>query len=289
MNKKKLLLFLSIVGLLFLMSGCSMPTDAEGKIIQITDSTTFKYMMDNEGFFSAILVCPLAKCINFLVPKTSVAAAILIVSLTINAILLLFTWKQNVSQQKMQMLQSDIDRIQKKYEGRTDKNSQMRQASEIQSLYANAGINPLGSLLVTFVQFPLLIAMYYAVQRSSYVATGTFLGMQLSITPLQAVATGSYGQFVIFLMMIGAQIVAMRVPMWLSERRAKMEAEKHYKRYVKPEENATMQTTMFIMPIFIGFIMLNWPTAMSFYYLISSLIMIGKSVLVDSFVAKKEK
>ena len=35
MNKKKLLLIVTVIGLLFLMSGCTIPTDENGKYVLI--------------------------------------------------------------------------------------------------------------------------------------------------------------------------------------------------------------------------------------------------------------
>lgn len=43
--------------------------------------------------------------------------------------------KSTVSQQKMQLIQPEMERIQNKYKGRKDQTSQMRMSAEIQALY----------------------------------------------------------------------------------------------------------------------------------------------------------
>ena len=73
----------------------------------------------------------------------------------------------------MQLIQPEINKIQRKYEGKDDDASKMRQAQELQNLYKKYGINPFGTILITFIQFPIIIAMYQAVQRSYAVTTGS--------------------------------------------------------------------------------------------------------------------
>lgn len=286
MNKKKVILILSVIALLFSLSGCSIPVDESGKFILITADTTFKHMMSNEGFFSALFVYPLSKMINFIAPLTNVGIAIVLVTIIVNALALVLTLKSNVDMQKMQIAQPEIERITKKYEGKTDEASKMRQAQETQRIYQKYNINIFSTMLAQFIQFPILIAMYHAVQRSEAVATGSFLGMNLDISPLAGVQNGQYGYIVIFVLMLIAQFISMRTPVMLQKIRAKKEAEMHYKRYQEPKN--PMGNSMYFMIIFIGVLMLQWPSAMSLYYFISSCVMIIKTIIVDK-IAMKEK
>lgn len=285
MSKKKILFLLTCAVALFLLSGCSLPTDAKGKVIQITGNTTFSYMMSEEGIFSAIFVYPLAKLVNLLAPHLGVALAIVAVTVLINAVVLLLTWKSNVSSQKMQLLQPEIARIQKRYEGRDDQQSRLRMQQEIQQIYAKNGVNMLGSMLVGFIQFPILIAVYHAVQRAESVINGSFLGMKLETSPLHGTQNGQWIYAVAFLVMIGVQFLSMKLPMFLQEKRAKEEAEKHFRRYEKPAN--PMGNTMYIMILFVSVLLFSWPSAMTVYYIISSCVMIAKTFLVDHFVHKE--
>ena len=287
MNKKKLLLIIGIVLALLLLSGCARPMDENGNILKITDETTFSQILNDEGIFSAIFIFPLAKFINFMVPYTGVGLGIVIVTVVINLLVLAFTWKSSVGAQKMQVVQPEIVRIQKKYEGRDDRNSMMKMQNEMNAVYKKYDVHPFGSILTTFLQFPILIAMYNAVQRAAAVAEGTFAGMKLELTPREGIASGQYGYAVIFVVMILVQLLSMKIPTWLAERRAKLEAEKHFRTYRKPEGQNNMMTSMIVMLVFISFLMLNWPTAMSLYYLVSSLTMVLKNILIDTIIAKQ--
>ncbi|MBR3151743.1 MAG: YidC/Oxa1 family membrane protein insertase [Erysipelotrichaceae bacterium] len=287
MNKKKLLLIIGIVFALLLLSGCARPMDENGNILKITDETTFSQILNDEGIFSAVFIFPLAKFINFMVPYTGVGLGIVIVTVVINLLVLAFTWKSSVGAQKMQVVQPEIVRIQKKYEGRDDRNSMMKMQNEMNAVYKKYDVHPFGSILTTFLQFPILIAMYNAVQRAAAVAEGTFAGMKLELTPREGFASGQYGYAVIFVLMILVQLLSMKIPTWLAERRAKLEAEKHFRTYRKPEGQNNMMTSMIVMLVFISFLMLNWPTAMSLYYLVSSLTMVLKNILIDTIIAKQ--
>lgn len=284
MNKKRLILVLTLVGLLFLMSGCTIPTDDSGNIIFITNDTTFESIMDSEGLFSAIFVFPLAKLINWLTPLTNVVVAIILVTILVNALALLLTFRSSMESQKLQLIQPELTRIQKKYEGKDDQTSRMRAAQEMQNVYKKHDIHPFRTILSQFIQYPILIAIYYAVRRSSAIATASFMGLSLEVTPLQGFQTGQYAYVVIFALMIVAQIVAMKTPMFLQEQKLKRESEIHHRRYDKPEN--PMGGMMYAMVIFIGILMISWPSAMSLYYLISSLVMIAKTLLVNKLTEK---
>ena len=115
-NRKKLLILLLVIGALFLLSGCTAPTDENGKIVQITTDTTFSQIFESESWFNALFVYPLAQAINYLTPKIGVAGGIATVTFVVQALVLLLTLKSTVATQQMQMLQPEMNRIQKKYE-----------------------------------------------------------------------------------------------------------------------------------------------------------------------------
>ncbi len=284
MNKKRVILALSLICLLFLLTGC-VKTNADGTINYIYETTTFKEIQ-SEGFLTALLVYPLAQSINFLTPKITVAGGIAVTALLLNAIVLALTFKSNVSMQRMQVLQPELEKIQRKYEGRTDQASQQRQAMEMQNLYKKYDVNPIGSLLVTFLQLPILIAMYSAVRKSAAVAEGVFMGVTLSTTPKAAFTGLQWPIIIIYILMICLQFLSISTPKWLAEAKAKKEAAEHHKPYVKSKQNNFMMT--YGMLVMIAVIMLNWPAALSLYYCISSLIMILKTLLIDKLMKNKK-
>lgn len=280
MNRKRLKKILAVTALALILTGCSTSNEL------ITLDTKFNDVM-NDGFFSALITYPLSQAINFMEPKVGIFLAITIVTIAINAVVLAITFKSNVAMQRMQELQPELQKIQAKYEGRTDDMSQQRMAMEMQQLYNKYDVNPFGALLTTFIQFPLLIGMYNAVRRSQAVADARFMNVSLSTTPREAIAEKAFVCLVIFVLMVVCQFISIKIPQWLAEYHGKKEAEKHHKTYKKPEnQNVAMTYGMLAM---IAFVMFSLPTALSLYYCISSIVNIGKTLIIDKMTHKENE
>lgn len=280
MDKKHITILLTSLCFLFLLSGCSTSSELIYLDTPVSNVTS-------DGVLTVILTYPLAQAINYLSGKLGVFWGIAIVTLLLNAIVLALTFKSNVSMQKMQELQPELQKIQLKYEGRTDQASQQRMAMEMQNLYKKYGVNPMGSMAAMFLQFPILFCMYAAVRRSAAVANGEFMGASLAMTPSEAFTNKAWVLIAIFALMIVFQFVSVGITRWLSESRAKKQAEKHHKHYEKPANQNAMMT--YGMVIFIAVIMISWPTALSLYYLISSAVNIIKTLAIDKMTHKEEK
>jgi len=285
---KKVILISSVVLVALVMSGCSVPTDPEtNKVIQITPDTTWKQTFDSENWFSAIFVWPLAQFLNFLTPKVGVAGAIAIVTLLVNAVLMIATLKSTIATQQMQLLQPELEKIQKKYEGKEDDASKQKQALEMQKLYQKYDVNPFSMLLVTFLQFPIIIAMYQAVQRASEIATGTFMGLDLQVTIWNGIKSGLWGYLAIFVVMGILQTLSSLLPQFLAKQRAKKEAEIHHKKPVETNssQQKMMQVYMIVMILVVG---LMWPAAMSIYWAIYSCVTILKTLITQKIIEDKK-
>ncbi|MDO4414969.1 MAG: YidC/Oxa1 family membrane protein insertase [Erysipelotrichaceae bacterium] len=298
-RRKKIFMVAALVFAAVILTGCAIPRDANNQIIYIwneqvegyTVRTSFADVMKNENWFNAIFVYPLSAIINKLAPVLSVGGAIALVTIIINAILAVATIKSTIASQQMQLIQPELERIQRKYEGRDDQASKMRQAQEMQALYAKYKINPASVMLVTFIQLPVIMAMYMSVQRSFAVATGSFLGMDLQMTPMsgfQALFKGDTSLIALVLLWIVmglSQFAAMRIPMIIQQKRAEAEAKKHHRRYEKPKsQNMVMQIYMMGMICVFG---LMWPAAMSLYWAISSCVNIVKTLVVQQIIDKQ--
>ena len=108
---KRFLLLSCIVLFAVTMSGCRVPVDEAGQVKLITPETTFSQTMSEESWFGAILVWPLAQALNKLTPSLGVVGALALVTIVVNAVLLLVTLRSNISMQKMQLLQPEMERI----------------------------------------------------------------------------------------------------------------------------------------------------------------------------------
>lgn len=285
---KKLILLSLVVVTAFTLSGCSVPTDANHQIIQIYPETTFSEIMSSENWFSAIFVWPLSQLINWATPKLGVAGGIAVVTILVNAVLAAVTLKSTIATQQMQLLQPELNKITKKYEGKTDDASRMKQANEMQALYKKYNVNPGGMLLTTFIQFPVIIAMYQAVQRASAVKSASFLGLSLETTPWNGMKEGQWMYLAIFIFMGVCQVLSMQLPQILAKKKAEKEAALHHR---KPEDTANKQSKMMMMYMTAMILIfgLMWPAAMTIYWSIYSLVNIAKTLIVQKIIDNKKQ
>lgn len=291
---KKILKWSCLVLFVVMTVGCTVPRDADNNVILITNETTFSSIMADENWFSAIFVYPLSKLINLLAPKISVGGAIIAITVLVNGIIACVTYKSTIATQQMQLIQPELEKIQRKYEGRDDDTSKMRQAAEMQALYKKYNISPTGTLLVTFIQFPILMAMYMAVQRSEAVQTGTFLGMKMDSTPLTGIQGALKGDVTgwvylgLFIFMAICQFVSMKLPQIIQKKKAEAEAVKHHR---KPEvsDNKSMKFMQIYMMAMILMFGLMWPSAMALYWAINSLVNIVKTLVIQKVIDKQNQ
>lgn len=285
---KKLLALMAIVTIVVTATGCTAPKDANGHIILISESTTFGEIFQTENWFNALFVWPLSWVLNKLAPVITVGGAIAIVTAVVNGLLAVFTLKSQMGMQRMQMLQPELNKIQRKYEGRDDQASKMRMAQEQQQLMKKYDVNPGSMMLVQFIQLPIIMAMFMAIQRAEAVVNGTFLGMNLQVKPSEAFGLLFKGDLsglpyiILFLLMAVTQVTLVLLPMYFQKKKAAAEAAKHHR---KPEptnnQNFMMQMYMIVMVLAFG---LMWQSGMSLFWFIRNIVDIIKTIIVQNIM-----
>ena len=266
-----------------------------------------------KGFIEGLLVYPVAWMVdvfsNAFGYKEGVTNAIpqllalILVTLIVRLLLVAFTFKSTLNQQKMTALQPEIAKLQQKYpNSKENKAQQQRLAMETQELYKKHGINPLSSLLVLFIPFPIFIGVWNGLSCSAVLASGEFLGLKLSDS-IGSIITGyiANGGFtannggwwtavVIYLIMAATQVVSMQITNWIQKYRAKKNpVEKLVKSNTEAQNNKTMKIFSWVM---IGMILVmgfSLPSAMAVYWLIGALISILQTVITQAVLAKKGK
>ena len=285
---KKLLALMAIVTIVVTATGCTAPKDANGHIILISESTTFGEIFQTENWFNALFVWPLSWVLNKLAPVITVGGAIAVVTAIVNGLLAVFTLKSQMGMQRMQMLQPELNKIQRKYEGRDDQASKMRMAQEQQQLMKKYDVNPGSMMLVQFIQLPIIMAMFMAIQRAEAVVNGTFLGMNLQVKPSEAFGLlfkgdlSGFPYIILFLLMAVTQVVLVLLPIYFQKKKAAAEAAKHHR---KPEstnnQNIMMQMYMIVMVLAFG---LMWQSGMSLFWFIRNIVDIIKTIIVQNIM-----
>ncbi|MDC5696134.1 membrane protein insertase YidC [Intrasporangium calvum] len=122
---------------------------------------------------------------------TGWAWALSIVGLTVIVRVLLIPLfvKQIHSSRKMQLIQPEMQKIQKKYKGKRDPESQKAQQAEIMDLYRRTGTNPFSSCLPILLQSPFFFALFQLLNNLRAIAEGNVANGGSPVGPItQAVA-----------------------------------------------------------------------------------------------------
>lgn len=179
--------------------------------------------------------------------------------------------KSNNMSQKMAELQPELQKIQEKYAGRTDADSQRMMQMEQAQLYKKNKIG-IGGCLAPFLQFPIFMAVYNAISRLPYTKAiegsrytlnwanelnGTLFGVNLFEDRNGGGTHQLIGVIVLVLLVVGTQILSQ----FLSQLRQKQAQEKRqedipaYRRQSYNQTQNQTQSTMKFMLWFMIFMM----------------------------------
>ena len=238
-------------------------------IDSLPDCNKFKITSGNyEGIWTTVFVKPLAFIILKLGLATkNYAIAIVLVLLIIRLVTYPITKKTMRQSQLMQEINPEIQKIQKKYEGRQDEESLSKQSQEMMMIYKKYNINPISGCIVSFIQLPIFIAFYEAVQRFPAIFEDTFLTIQLGTTPVVGFGQSNFYVYIILMLLIAVST---------------------FYSFKMSMSGNNMDPSMKQMPIFMSIMIivtaLFMPSALCIYWFFNNLFTIIQNKLV-----KKEK
>ena len=90
----------------------------------------------------------------------NIGLAIIIMTILIYMAMLPLTVKQQKFSKLQRKMQPELNKINKKYEGRKDPESMERQQAEIKEVYGKYGVSATGSCVQLIIQIPILLALY---------------------------------------------------------------------------------------------------------------------------------
>ena len=97
-----------------------------------------------------------------------------------------------------------IEKLEKKYRGKTSQEDQTKKAQEMMLIYQKYKINPISGCLFAFIQLPIFIAFFEAIQRTPVIFEDKFLGLQLGTTPAIGITSLTFYAYLIIMIIIGA-------------------------------------------------------------------------------------
>ena len=228
----------------------------------------FTPLSNYEGLWTSIFVKPLAwviiqigKLVN------NYGLAIILACALIRGILLPITKKTAVQSEMMKKAQPELQKLEKKYANKTTQEDQQRKAQEMLLIYQKYKINPMSGCLLAFLQLPLLLAFYEAINRTPAIFEDTFLSLKLGMTPSVAIAQGEY-QYIILIVLILATTYFS------------------FSKTMKDQSTAgagapNMKFTLYFMLFFIGIASFSLASALGVYWIVSSLFTIVQNIYVE--------
>lgn len=118
------------------------------------------------AFFNAAFYNPIYNALVALVaviPGGDVGVAVIIITIIIRLILLPFSLSAARTQQAMRTLEPKIKDVKERHKGDKEK-----EALETLALYREAKVNPFASILMVFIQIPVLLALYWVFSSESF-------------------------------------------------------------------------------------------------------------------------
>ena len=259
-----------------------------------------------KGLFEFLLVWPIGALLDVLTKGFFGAGigngwaqllSILVVTFLIRGLMMAFTIKQSSASAKMTQLQPEIQKIQAKYpNANTNQYDKQRMAQEMQKLYKKHKINPLSSLLVMIVQFPVFICVWGAMQGNAFLSSGALFNVLRFSDSISSVlfkkvcwSTGAAEVALgLFLLMSGAQAVAMLLPQWIQKKKAK-NAVKLGKNPAQDQNANRMKWFTYIMLAMIIFMGFSLASGMGVYWLFGAIFSIAQTLIMQAITAKKAK
>ena len=212
--------------------------------------------------------------------------SIIVTTIIIKCLMLIFTLKSQIQNQKLQSIQAEIAEISNQFRDKILSDSERTRLSmKMMEIYNKNGINPLASLIPTLVSFPIFISVWAAVSQTLVIRTGTFLGIELGASVSNQVFSFNIGAIILFLLMSGLQILSMKLPTIIRKRQL---SSKNNSREIKKDVNnqATMMlNVMMAMILLTGFML---PAALAVYWSVGAVFSIIQTIVFQNPKVKEK-
>lgn len=220
-----------------------------------------------DGLWATIFVQPLAfLIINIGNLVKNYGLGLILATLFIRAIVYPFTRKTAMQSEKLKEARPELDKLEKKYQGKNDQESMMKKSQEMMMIYKKYEIKPMSGCLFSFIQIPLFFAFYEAISRIPVIFEENFLGFQLGTSP--AVALFQQGKL-IYIILIVLIVLATHFSFKLNSGAA-----------LSTEQEAQMKTMTNMMVIFMTITAFSISSGIAIYWITSNVFTIIQNLLV---------
>lgn len=206
--------------------------------------------------------------------------------LVVRAALIPLFVKQIRSQRSMYVLQPDLQKLQKKYKGKTDRDSRERMAKEQMELYKKHGSSPFSSCLPLLAQMPVFFSLFQTLQEAQHSKHGVgllseelsvsfahshFLGANLSETFLTATSDSVK-------IIAGVMIVLMTASQFITQRQ--IMAKNQSQATQSSQFAQTQKIMLYVFPVIFLVSGVSFPLGVLIYWLVSNFWTMGQQYYV---------
>jgi YidC/Oxa1 family membrane protein insertase len=221
-------------------------------------------------------------------PESGLSWVLSIVGLVLvvrSALIPLFV-KQIKSQRNMMLVQPELQKLQKKYKGKNDRESREKFAKEQMDLYKRTGSNPLSSCLPILVQIPIFMGLFFTLNDAQAKKSGvgpmnselavqfsdaTFLGAKLSETFLTATTIQVQ-------ILAGVMVVLMSASQFITQKQ--IIAKNQNPAVQNSQYMQTQKILLYIFPLIFVISGVTFPIAVITYWLTSNFWTMGQQFIV---------
>lgn len=242
------------------------------KISKLPECENFKLNSTKyHGLWESIFVKPLAWIIiNVGKLVRNFGISVMVVGALIRLILLPLSKKSLQTSENMKKAQPEIQKIERKYQNKTDNESMMAKSQETMMIYKKYNINPVSGCLVSFIQLPLFFAFLEAINRVPAIFEETLFGIKLGTNSLIGITTGSWTVRIIYIIIILLILLTTYLSFKINMANAGGgEAEKQ------------MMMMSKFMIIMISIVSITLPVAIALYWIVTNGIMVLQNIILQ--------
>jgi YidC/Oxa1 family membrane protein insertase len=206
--------------------------------------------------------------------------------LVVRAALIPVFVKQIKSQRNMMLVQPELQKLQKKYKGKTDRDSREKFAKEQMALYKKTGSNPLSSCLPLLLQMPIFMGLFFVLNGAQQSQTGvgamdsklavqfaeaTFFGARLSETFLTS-------EDLSVKVMAGVMVLLMSASQFITQKQ--IIAKNQNPDVQNSQYMQTQKILLYVFPLIFVVSGVSFPLGVMFYWLTSNFWTMGQQFIV---------
>jgi YidC/Oxa1 family membrane protein insertase len=207
--------------------------------------------------------------------------------LVVRAALIPLFVKQIKSQRGMVLLQPELQKLQKKYKGKNDRESREAFAKEQMALYKKTGSNPLSSCLPLLAQMPIFMSLFFVLNDAQHAKAGVglltsqlakdfsssaFFGAPLSETFLTATTDAvRILAAVMVVLMTSSQFITQRQIISKNQTPANLQNSQYMQ---------TQKIMLWLFPVMFAVSGVSFPLGVMFYWLVSNFWTMGQQYVI---------